>query len=810
MSGTCAVWSPLPPQRSGIADYASGLLEALSQVADVVAVSDEAGLVSAPAGVPVVSPGDPSLKRATSVYQMGNHAAAHGWIYRRALTDSGILVLHDTSLLGFHHEYFGGMAAPEFEREVEYAHGPIRGHQHDAALLGGWPALAVDGVKVLDSRVLTLERRLVERSRAVVVHDPFSAGWLRARYPGTPVHVVPHGAAIRDDNQREIWRDRLGWNDDNLVFGVYGGFSQAKRILVVVLAFAQVRRRFPDARLILAGHPDDPRMLSEIHAVIADHGIADSVHIAQGPAEHEFDGLISAADLVVNLRWPSVGETSGVMMRAFGAGRAVITSDLPQYRHLDGAFCWRVPVDPEAEADALGRAMERALLDPEAVRRAGKQAREYVAEHASWPVAAEGYRRIVDETAVTASPAGRVTAADRPGVNIFADPRATTGLSESARRHAIALVEAGADITFTEFNSHAPNRSVSVPDQLATARGGKDHPIDLWLVNLNEFQLIPEHATDRYTIALWAWELPDVLEYSIKELPRIDELWVVSSFVGETFRTVTDKPITVIPNVVTQFGEIAADRPRFGLPEDCVVVLFSWSASSSDARKNPWGVIDAFRQAFSPAERGTHAHLVIKAIDLGEFPELTAHLAAAVADVNGTLISEDLTRAEMDSLLACCDIYVSLHRSEGFGMGMAEAMALGKPVIATGYGGNTDFMPPGSAAMVGYQIRPITEADHRFGAKFGGWYRPGHLWAEPDVAQAAKWLRMLAGSERTRRVMGSRARAAVQETCSSAAVGATMERRLREIYRSARWASGIDLGDDEQVRPEPTAGERSG
>jgi glycosyltransferase involved in cell wall biosynthesis len=257
---------------------------------------------------------------------------------------------------------------------------------------------------------------------------------------------------------------------------------------------------------------------------------------------------------------------------------------------------------------------------------------------------------------------------------------------------------------------------------------------------------------------------------------------VVSSFVAEAFRTATDIPITVVPNVVP---ELAAppDRARFGLAEDALVVLFTFSASSSDARKNPWGVIEAFRRAFPPEQRGTSAQLVIKAIDLPIFPTMAAQLADAVAAVNGTLIAGDLTRPEMDSLLASCDVYVSLHRSEGFGLGMAEAMLLGKPVIATGYGGNTDFMPPGAAATVGFDIRPITEADHRFDDRFADWYRPGQLWAEPNVGQAARWLRRLAEDPRLRADLGARGRAAVRAWSSYAAVGETMRRRLAEIGR---------------------------
>lgn len=773
-----AMWSPLPPERSGISDYSQELLGPLRELVDIGVASREPDLTEVPADVEVAEPAAASAEADLNLYHMGNHSGVHSWIYRQALAQPGVVVLHDTSLLDFNLGYFGGIGEPAFRAEVRYAHGPIWGHTHDPALANGWPAVEVDGVKLVDASTLTMERRLVSASRGVIVHDPFSAEWLRERYPGLPVFVVPSGAPVRGDEERARTRARFGWQDEHVVFGVFGGFNRIKRILVAALAFGQVRRRWPNARLLIAGHVDFPDIMADVMSTIEQLGLSDSVHVVLSPPKEEFEDLITATDAVINLRWPSAGETSAVMMRAFGAGRIVITSDLPQNRHYDTDFCWRVPIEPAAEATELIALLERVVIERDAVRAAGHRAREWVAAHASWPVVAAGYRDALDQVAS----AGTVALPEKPmpGVNLFADLRATTGLSESARRHATALRDTGVGLTYTEFNSHAPNRSVPVPRQLAELRSGKDYPVDLWLVNLNEFQLIPDTSLDRYTIALWAWELPEILDYTLAQLPRVDELWVLSSFVAEAFRTVTDIPITVIPSVVPELTA-TPNRARFGLPEDALVVLFTFSASSSDARKNPWGVIEAFRQAFGPEERGTSAHLVIKAIDLDIFPELAAHLAEEVASVNGMLISGDLTRPEMDSLLASCDIYMSLHRSEGFGLGMAEAMTLGKAVIATGYGGNTDFMPPGSAATVGYRIRTITEGDHRFGPRFADWYRPGQLWADPNVTQAGRWLRRLADSPALRSSMGAKAIEAIRAWSSYEAVSETMRRRLEAI-----------------------------
>ncbi len=351
------MWTPLPPERSGISDYSYELLEALSDIADVTAVSRYAEQAQTPPGVPVVGPDDEAPSDVLNTYHMGNHAGVHSWLYRKALATPGVVVLHDTSLLDFNLGYFGGLDSPEFREEVRFAHGPIWGDPQDPALLNGWPALEVDGVKHLD-RTMTMERRLVSASRGVLVHDPYAANWLRDRYPGLPVHTVPSGAPIREDTGRAETRERLGWNDEHVVFGIFGGFNRIKRTTVAVLAFADIRSRWPQARLLIAGHGDASDVVAEVRQLIEERGLSDSVHFSLAPNKDEFEELITATDVVLNLRWPTAGETSAVMMRAFGAGKVVITSDLPQHRHFDPEFCWLVPTDPAEEAETAALPFE--------------------------------------------------------------------------------------------------------------------------------------------------------------------------------------------------------------------------------------------------------------------------------------------------------------------------------------------------------------------------------------------------------------------------------------------------------------------
>lgn len=726
------VWAP---DGGPVAHCVSQLVVPMAELVDLTVVCPRS---TAPAGVQAVPPedADPSALR---IYHFGADHRAHGWMYQALLHTPGVVVLHDRSIVDFYVERCGGVDTDAFAGEVRHAHGPIRGQPDDPTLISGWPTVEVDGFRRLDGRTLTLRRRVVEAARAVVVGDPATAGLVRAEFDRTPIHHVQPGAAVVDDDAVAAARSRLGYADDEVVFTVADGSA------AVTQAFEQVRHIVPTVRVAEL----DPR---------------------RQPA----DDVIDASDVLIGL-----DADDATIMQALGARTVVITADDPRFRHLDDAFCRRMPHDPLERSTSLIRAMLDMAHDPTGTRAAGAMARRFVREQASWPAVAQAHVDVAHAVRTATPP---VTARRRrPGVNVFADLRADTGLAEGARRHACALLHAGADMTVTEVHSFAPHRTTPPPAELLELPSGKHHPIDLWTLNLSEFGLIPRESMDRYTIASWAWEMPVVYNETVEQLQRLDELWVVSDFVADAFRTVTDMPITVIGNVVDMPDAPAADRAAFGLPPDAVIVLFSFSASSSDARKNPYGVIEAFRRAFPPAERGRLAHLVIKAVDLDEHPAMKRHLAAEVASVGGTLISRSVTRAEMDTLLATCDIYVSLHRSEGFGFGIAEAMALGKPVIATGYGGNTDFMPIGAGVTIGYTVREITADDHRFSPASAYWYAPGQMWAEPNVGQAARWLRLLAERPDLRERMGRAGAAAVEQRCSAAAVGARMLRRLEQI-----------------------------
>lgn len=376
--------------------------------------------------------------------------------------------------------------------------------------------------------------------------------------------------------------------------------------------------------------------------------------------------------------------------------------------------------------------------------------------------------------------------APAPRVNVIGDFLSSTGLAEAARRSILAMLSAGVGVNVVEVDLDAPKSSNRRIPEIAALPRSRDAVIDIHFENTNEFSRLPDdvvrppgHRT--YAIASWYWELPELPWDFLPGIERVDEIWVASEYVQQIFARVTDKPVTIVPAVVEGISSTDFDRGYFGIPERSCVFFFNFDAASSYARKNPFGVVRAFERAFTRDERGRAATLVIKSMRLEWFPELEASLRQAVARADGILISDDLTGDEMTSLLACIDVYVSLHRSEGFGLGMAEAMRLGKPVIATGYSANTDFTTLANTRQVGYRLIAITDDDHRFHKAMTGLYRAGQLWADPDLGQAARWMRDLYQRPRERARLGAAAAATIRSQFSRQAAGRVARERLERI-----------------------------
>lgn len=405
------VWTPLPPQRSGVADHNMLLLPALAEVADVSVVVDDdlADEVRVPEGVTPVRRSRVHQHAADlSIYHMGNHHGLHRGIHDELIAVPGLVVLHDPSLVDFYGAYHEGSPGG-FDAEVTLN----LGHLPEPL-----PRVRAGSDWHLDRLALHLTRRVVDPSLAVVVHSAWARDILARQFPDKSIHHLELAApVVAEGTTSPDIRGRSGWGRDHVVFGMLGGVWQHKRPELVVQIFAALYPLRPQARLLVAGRTEDRDAVIRMLAVVRDAGLDSAVQVMTDVDDAEFAACISACDAVVDLRWPSAGETSATMMAAFGAGRPVIASDLPQYDSLDARFCWRVPTQPARAAGAALEVMLEVSRDPDRAREAGRLARQFVEEAASLERLAALYEKVAREVV-----AARRTAAGLPLSPLAATP----------------------------------------------------------------------------------------------------------------------------------------------------------------------------------------------------------------------------------------------------------------------------------------------------------------------------------------------------------------------------------------------------
>lgn len=286
---------------------------------------------------------------------------------------------------------------------------------------------------------------------------------------------------------------------------------------------------------------------------------------------------------------------------------------------------------------------------------------------------------------------------------------------------------------------------------------------------------------DAYNIAYPAWELAKYPKVWAETLSRFDEIWAPSAFVQHAIEDAVGKPVQRMPLPVDLKLSGFLGRRHFGIPEDAFVVLFFFDFLSFAARKNPEAVLKAFEIV---AQRRPEADLclVIKSRTgpggLGGAEAAQAELEARVATLapRAMTLTGDLADNEIKNLVRVSDVFVSLHRAEGFGRGMAEAMALGRPAIATGYSGNLDFMAPGAGLLVDHELVAVAPGAYPHGE--------GQVWAEASPEHAAELIEQLLDDPAATRAMGRAAQAHVRETLSVEALGRRYLERLQAIGKA--------------------------
>ncbi len=360
-----------------------------------------------------------------------------------------------------------------------------------------------------------------------------------------------------------------------------------------------------------------------------------------------------------------------------------------------------------------------------------------------------------------------------PRVTYVGYLRAHLGLGQAARGYVKALTSVGMPVKLVDVSvsSESEVGDYDIVDNYGA--GDWDDSCDVHVVHVNADQLpwvLSEHAPrplKRPCVGVWAWETEEFPDEWLDRFELVDEIWVGSRFMAETIGAKAPVPVQIMPHVVT-VPQPRLRRDDLGLADDEFVFLVQFDLLSNMHRKNPEAAIAAFKRAFPGTEK---ARLIIKTMNADREPAKTQRLKDLADDPRITFWDEALDDNRRHALLAAADCFVSLHRAEGFGLSLAESMAYGKPVIATGWSGNLEFMTGFNSLLVPYDLKPL-EFDQ-------GPYRAGTMWAEPDIDEAAKAMRRVWEDRDFAAAVGARAARSVSEQLSPEAIGRKMADRLQ-------------------------------
>ncbi len=364
------------------------------------------------------------------------------------------------------------------------------------------------------------------------------------------------------------------------------------------------------------------------------------------------------------------------------------------------------------------------------------------------------------------------------GAVLLGYPEAELGIGQAMRGLAQGMLEVGVPLRLSNFANHIVSHqqrdhSLShLIDHNATAKA------QILCINADQLpaglgEIGHQRVAAAYNIAYPFWELPRLPQHWVPNFAGIDEVWAPSRFVQQSLEAALDLPVTHIGVAVRLTPPQPLRRANFGIPDDCFAFLFFFDYTSYASRKNPEAVVEAFQRAFPPDDPAPVA-LVLKSVgrelEAGRRAQLTALVAR---DPRIRLIDRALEPGAQSALLGLVDALVSLHRSEGFGLGLAEALLLGKAVVATGYGGCMDFLTADNACLVDYRLVPVGPGQYPHGE--------GQFWAEPDIDQAAHHLRRLVADPGFAQQLGARGQADILTHHSPAVVGRRAAARLRAL-----------------------------
>jgi glycosyltransferase involved in cell wall biosynthesis len=357
---------------------------------------------------------------------------------------------------------------------------------------------------------------------------------------------------------------------------------------------------------------------------------------------------------------------------------------------------------------------------------------------------------------------------------------APIGMGEHVRCSHRALREAGIEPGLKDIYGLEPLTDPDFVQEFATACGdGLSPDVNVFHINADEVDPSLAHLAGAlpkgaYNIIYPAWELSVFPQPWVAALSRFDEIWAPSSFIAGAVSRAVDRPVIPMPLACEVRLSSFVGRRALGLPESAFIFGFFFDFTSYLDRKNPFACLEAFRRLVADIPTADVA-LVVKTNAARAAPAELERFRAAVAAAGERVhvIDALLTDNETKNLVRCCDCFVSLHRSEGYGRGMSEAMYLGKPVIATGYSGNMEFMTPQTSYLVDHTLIPVRPGQYPFAE--------GQVWADPDIDHATRLMRHVMDNPGEARARGEAASRRIRQGFSYRAVGLRYRQRLETI-----------------------------
>ena len=366
------------------------------------------------------------------------------------------------------------------------------------------------------------------------------------------------------------------------------------------------------------------------------------------------------------------------------------------------------------------------------------------------------------------------------GINLIGDIKSVSGLGKSCRLVADVLKYSGYDMDIYPYDTFGVVDGEMLPEWKEYITSEPKYNINLVHINPHELGIAYLQADRqvwncRYNIAYWLWELEEFPDEWVPCFQCVDEIWAPSEFICKALRKKTNLPVHCIPYHLEIDLKKEYKRDDFDLPEDRFLFLMMYDSNSCQERKNPLGVIRAFQQAFDRTEQGVG--LVIKVNHCKDSDIEAIHKALDGYD-NVYLLKENLSEEQVYGLIQTVDVVVSLHRAEGFGLVLAEAMLLGTPTIATNWSSNTEFMNSDVACMVDYELVTLQKDMPPFKA--------GNRWADPDVQQAAGYMRKLRDDEKFYQQIAENAKISISNQLGREQIEKRIQKRIHDIYESQK------------------------